>query len=171
MILFQQAPSQAVHRSTDIRILLQTRIQNTIQPTKKKNTANGGTRTHNLWIRSPMRYPIAPRKQLQTLFHIASSYSGVYSNQTNHFLFAKNCFMEDCFVSAAFVGWGSFVERTAFFHFVYAIAFSTAFCFSASPSTCGVFPLSTASRISHSSFPRVHFHEQFPLFRLFSVFT
>ena len=30
--------------------------------------ANGGTRTHNLWIRSPMRYPIAPRKQLVSLF-------------------------------------------------------------------------------------------------------
>ena len=28
----------------------------------EKEKANGGTRTHNLWIRSPMRYPIAPRK-------------------------------------------------------------------------------------------------------------
>ena len=35
---------------------------------KAKMQANGGTRTHNLWIRSPMRYPIAPRKHLQPFF-------------------------------------------------------------------------------------------------------
>ena len=38
------------------------------------NKANGGTRTHNLWIRSPMRYPIAPRKQLSLPFYFPTSY-------------------------------------------------------------------------------------------------
>ena len=40
----------------------QTETHFILNETKKQ--ANGGTRTHNLWIRSPMRYPIAPRKQL-----------------------------------------------------------------------------------------------------------
>ena len=40
---------------------------------KAKMQANGGTRTHNLWIRSPMRYPIAPRKHLLQCLPISIS--------------------------------------------------------------------------------------------------
>ena len=64
-----------------------------------KKKANGGTRTHNLWIRSPMRYPIAPRKLycypiLQSFQFVSNSPFFIF----HHFDFFQNVIVFELFV-------------------------------------------------------------------------
>ena len=55
------------------------------------NKANGGTRTHNLWIRSPMRYPIAPRKQLTTFLTVSLSWVTIPHRVQNSRVYVFYC--------------------------------------------------------------------------------
>ena len=59
--------------------------------TRLKKQANGGTRTHNLWIRSPMRYPIAPRKQLTTFLTASLSWVAIPHRVQNTRVYVSYC--------------------------------------------------------------------------------
>ena len=67
----------------------QTETHFILNETKKQ--ANGGTRTHNLWIRSPMRYPIAPRKQLTTFLTASLSWVTIPHRVQNSRVYVFYC--------------------------------------------------------------------------------